>query len=180
MYGDLRLQSILNDAANLVASGAVTLQKAPLKPMSELEAFASLDPLLSSLRKDYLDTKSQRAQALREYGAGDAMVEMAEWAEDSAWCAMQTRYMELRADRPMMIQAQSLMQESLEDYRAQESREKQKEAIKTAQQLLLFQKMREVQDDKKSSLWLLMLLLLTDQNSFFRAYQPAHAFRMAA
>lgn len=180
MYGDLRLQSILNDAANLLASGAVTFEKADLKPMSELEAFASLDPLLSSLRKEYLDAKSQRAQALREYGAGDAMSEMAEWAEDSAWCAMQTRYMELRADRVMMAQAQVIMHESLEEYRALETRAKQKEAVRCAEQLLLFQKMRDVKEENKSSLWLLMLFLLTDQNSFFRSYQPAHAFRMAA
>ena len=100
-------------------------------PLSELEAFMQMDGLLASLNKDYLEAKSQRRELAALYGDEDAMAEVAMDMEDSAWCAMQTRYLELRAERELMERAQRLMrgvEEKIEE-------EKAKDKVLEAQQL---------------------------------------------
>lgn len=77
--------------------------------LTELQAFQILDPLLARLHKEYLDAKDHRAKAIKDFGQDDPMTDMAMLVEDSAWCAMQARYMELRADRVLMAKAQTLM-----------------------------------------------------------------------
>lgn len=69
------------------------------EPMSELDALALNDTLLGTLRKAYLDARGARKAAESEYGYDDGMTEMAMLVEDSAWCAMQTRYLEVRDEK---------------------------------------------------------------------------------
>jgi len=79
--------------------------------MSELEAFIRLDPLLADLHKEFLDTKHNRKKLMAENGCDDPMASVAADLEDSAWCRMQTRYLELRDQRVLMRRAQRLMRE---------------------------------------------------------------------
>lgn len=80
------------------------------KGMSELEAFITLDPLLAQLHRDYLDLKQNCKKAVACDGKRGPMGEVAAEMQDSAWCAMEVRHMELREDRQLMRRAQYLMQ----------------------------------------------------------------------
>lgn len=106
----------------------------PSQPLSELDAFVQIDPLLGNLQKDYLEAKSQRIDLVALYGNDDAMAEVIMDMEDSAWCAMQTRYLELREERELMEKAQRMMrraEEKIED-------EKEREKIFEAKQFSFF------------------------------------------
>jgi len=80
-----------------------------LQPLEELDAFVLLDDVLEDLHKQYLDAKAQYKELVSLSGADDAMATVALDMQDSAWCAMQTRYIELRAERKMMAQAQDMI-----------------------------------------------------------------------
>lgn len=81
------------------------------QPLTELEAFTLLDNTLDDMHKQYLDAKIQRQELNKMMGADDPMTLVAMDMEDSCWCAMQTRYIEVRAMRDMMDKAQSLMRQ---------------------------------------------------------------------
>jgi hypothetical protein len=169
----LCLQSIMKDvSANIVPAAPSVL--------TELQAFLVIDPLLARLHKEYLDAKDTRCKSEKDFGKGDAMTDMALLVEDSAWCAMQTRYMEVRADRALMSQAQSLM----DDERAKDK--KQREQEKTADALRFYNYMEMLMRIRKREVssinWLWALIFLFDHKAFnFRTYQPTHQFnRLAA
>ncbi len=63
----------------------------------DILSMASDDPILASLIKQYLNASRQHKGLLRSHGTQDAMVEVAADMVDSAWCALQTRLLELRA-----------------------------------------------------------------------------------
>ncbi len=187
MVGEQSLQDTLNDVAQGLASGQISSKNSKRtieagKILSEFEAFSALDPLLADLQKQYLDAKGQRLQAVREFGNDDAMTEMASYNEDSAWCAVQTRYMEVRADRALMREAQIMMQESVEEERADEQRVKEKESLKTFMQLQIYQRMHETgKKDSQTGWWWLFYLLATQPQEQFLMRQPVYAFnRLAA
>jgi Asp-tRNA(Asn)/Glu-tRNA(Gln) amidotransferase A subunit family amidase len=112
------LQDIMNDIAGQKpdafanACQKTSQKKMAAKPLDELHAFMRLDPLLADLHKQYMDAKDNCAELVREHGADDVMVDVAMDMEDSAWCAMQTRYLEVRAKRDLMEKAQHLMRVS--------------------------------------------------------------------
>ncbi len=115
------LQDVMNSIAGQTDTSAITHDTAPLphsptKKLSELEALSSLDPLLAGLYKDYLQSKAARIAIATQHGAESPMAEVAIDLEDSSWCAVQTRYLEVRADRELMKQAQSILlaQEEIE------------------------------------------------------------------
>lgn len=153
------LISIMNDV-----SGYLDTVQAPVSVASEMDAFIALDPLLASLHKRYLDAKQFRIRAQAEYGADDGMADMAVIAEDSAWCAMQTRYMEVRKDRAMMAQAQKLMAEALVEEAAERKREKEKEALKLLELMEFYVRLRENAQKNSAYIWLVYLLLCSHRN----------------
>ncbi len=119
----LSLQDIMNDIAGQRPDAvAQTCQKtakkkAAAKPLDELQAFIQLDPLLADLHKQYMGAKNNCAELVRAHGSDDVMVDVAMDMEDSAWCMMQTRYLEVRAKRGLMEKAQHLMRVSEHDMR---------------------------------------------------------------
>jgi hypothetical protein len=114
------------------------------EPLSELEAFAQLDPTLAGLNKEYLEAKDYRQELVRLNGADDPMAEVAADMEDSNWCAMQTRYLELRERREMMAQAQRLMRAS------EEKIEKEIEERKTAQSMRFLEWAKSIERIRKA------------------------------
>ncbi len=94
--------------------------------VSELDAFIEIDPLLASLHKEYKQAKSERKSVSVMFGANDPMTEVALETEDSTWCAMQTRYLELRREGDKMREAQHLMLVRIEE-EAEEAIEKEKQ-----------------------------------------------------
>ncbi len=153
----------------------------PASALTELQAFQILDPLLARLHKEYLDAKDHRAKAIKDFGQDDPMTDMAMLVEDSAWCAMQARYMELRADRVLMAKAQTLMEEERQVSSRKREEENAREALRYYNYLdMLAQARRRHQSDinwAALALW----LVLGGGLQAFRFYQPTHQFnRLAA
>lgn len=128
-----RLDTIQPDAHNDV----------PSKVLNELEAFIEIDATLASLNKQYLDAKTQRKALIALHGAEDAMAEIAIDMEDSAWCAMQTRYIELREQRDLMKQAQRLVRQSEIIVEDKKQRKKQNQAFALFQRMQILERVRE-------------------------------------
>jgi len=173
------LQEVMNKVSHQLELDAQA--PAPVKALSELEAFAQIDPLLAELNKHYLDAKHTRRQAVSEYGADDPMTEMAVDMEDSAWCAVQTRYMEIRAERALMAEAQKLMEEARLEELETQKKQKERAALDRFRDMEVFSRMH----DKKpafngADLWLLLLFLFSGQEKFFRFEHPTYSFNRIA
>lgn len=182
------LMDVMNEVSSALDAGsfASVPSKVSSAPLGEMEAFRQLDPLFAALHKEYLDTKRIRIQAVQEYGADDAMTELAQWAEDSAWCAMQTRYMEVRADRVMMNEAQAMMATSAREHERADKERKEQEALVLLAKMQMIHSMQERQkrEDEKgvAGLWMALLILFTkDFPVFGFPYHATHQFnRLAA
>lgn len=183
MVGDYNLQDVMNEVSTGLASGRIT---APVslklqEPLTEIQAFAALDPLLAGLQKEYLDARAIRLKSQQDYGLDDAMTDMAQWSEDSAWCAMQTRYLEVRDDRIMMKSAQNLMHESVLEYKEAQQREKEKDALKLLAELKMFDRMHEAQNKSYLHVWVMCIILLDYNDMLRNLRQPTYQFnRLAA
>lgn len=113
------------------------------EPLSELEAFISMDEVLAHLQREFLNAKASHERLVRENGADDAMAEVAADMMDSAWCAVQTRLMEVRSKRELMARAQNMMRAS-----AKQAQEK-KEQLEQKKALALYEKMQMMMHWKK-------------------------------
>lgn len=171
----------LHDVMNAVSSHLETvLSAASSAPvMDELEAFACHDELLCSLRKQYIDAKDHHRRAVKEYGRHDGMTDMAMMMEDSAWCAMQTRYMELRGNRTMMKKVQTMIEACrLEEARACKA-EKEKEALETYAVLQHMARLKKQKNDT-ALLWVYILLFAQSGTQMFREQTTYQFNRLAA
>lgn len=175
-----QLLAVMNEVSARLDHAPASLRPIPrTEAITEMQAFMQLDPLLSGLNKEYLDAKGARLQAEKEFGRGDGMAGLAVLMEDSAWCAVQTRYMELRADRRMMAQAQSLMEESRLEEEERTRKEKDRAALKTFEQMQMFLRMREARKDTAAGWWLFLMLFMTEPVPF-RAHHASHRFNLMA
>lgn len=179
--------SSLLDIMNEVSA---RLDRAPLKQpvvayhqegLDELQAMMALDPLLADLHKQYLDAKSSRLQARKEYGANDGMTELAAMMEDSAWCSMQTRYMEVRADRKLREQANSMVEESRLEAEEHARKKRERETWDYVQAIQTMVRMREEDRRSAAGWWIILMMYFTQAVPLFRDHHPSHRFnRLAA
>ena len=143
---DETLRGILAHVAHEIdAAEPLTLEK----PITELEAFAEFDPLLASLQKEYLDLKQVRKTQSQQFGTDNPMADIACEAEDSAWCAMQTRYIELRKDRALMKRVQDFMRDHTQEQQAALLRDQKTKDIEKAQRLQILYRMQEISLQKQ-------------------------------
>lgn len=152
------LTSIMND---LVRTGvnAVVFECAPAARVTELDAFMQLDDTLASLNRDYINARRHHQEARAEHGADSPMADMAADMEDSAWCAMQTRLMELRAQGDLMRRVQVMI---LHAEQEQTQKIKEREDLKSLDLFYRMQTMRTVKEKNKPSAiyeWLIVLML---------------------
>lgn len=127
--------------------------------LSELDAFILMDATLAGLNRQYLEAKSQRKELVKLNGADDPMAEVAMDMEDSNWCAMQTRYLELREDRELMVKAQRMMRESEEKVEQEEVLEKERKSKEMAYYNRILDKIREQNKVPEIFEWLLVFML---------------------
>ena len=128
--------------------------------LSELEAFAILDETLNDLQKQYLSAKAQRKSLIVASNTDDPMVPIAIDMEDSLWCAMQARYIELRQKRCLMQRVQKMMrqhQQSLENMKEQAVKRQEKK--KTQDFINFCELMRTLKEKQKSSQILEFLMM---------------------
>jgi hypothetical protein len=174
MGGAFDLQSILNDVSACIGKAAPVCP-----PVTELEAFTRFDPLLARLHKEYLDAKAIRCKSEKDFGRCDPMTDMAVMVEDSAWCAMQTRYMEVRADRRLMAKVQELMEDERHKAAQKREREQLEDALRYYRHFEMIERMRKNNASLLEVWW--AMLALRSMNADFRLYQPMHHFnRLAA
>lgn len=163
----------LSDVLNDLAGGRVALlvrDMAPEARRSETDLFSDMDGVLASLDRQYRYAREQHKAARREYGADSPMADIAADMEDSAWCAMQTRLMELRADGEMM---QAVQKQQIEEARvAEEARQRAKDK----KALDFFNRMEALRLVKKNKTsagiyeWLAFVIIL---HQIFRLPFPA-------
>ncbi len=163
----LSIQAIMNE----MAQGDVrprpylpreSKSKFTQNPINELQAFIQLDPTLASLHKQYLDAKAQYESLIAAHGKGDAMAEIAADMMDSAWCAMQTRLLEVRAEPAMMHEAQAMMRLSIKMIEEKHEKEKKKEALALFHKLQMLKRMEQIRKDRVPIFEIGFLFLLFD------------------
>ena len=154
------LHQIMNDMVRRLDDicPAEQLKCAP-KTLSELDAFICIDYLLADLNKQYLEAKSYRQELVALHGADDAMAEVAIDMEDSAWCAMQTRYIELRRRRDLMERAQRMMRQADEEVEAEIQRDKERELKKFIQHSKILAQIKEQNRVPRIFEWAFLMLL---------------------
>lgn len=118
------------------------------EPLSELDAFLTMDEVLVHLHTEFLNAKAYHERLVRENGADDAMTEVAADMMDSAWCAMQTRLMEVRAKGQMMTQAQDMMRSSAKKIKETKEAQEQKRALELAHKMQMLQHLKNVERAK--------------------------------
>lgn len=106
---DISLQQAMNRVSSGLEQAGLASPETAQPLREEIDVFAQYDPLLADLQKQYLDARAVRKRQLESFGAEDPMAEIAADMEDSAWCAMQTRYIELRDERLLMARVQKEM-----------------------------------------------------------------------
>jgi hypothetical protein len=173
------LLDIMNEVSARLDHAPASMR--PVRVLDEMQAFMQIDPLLADLHKQYMDAKGTRVQAEKEFGRSDGMTDMAMMMEDSAWCAMQTRYMEVRANRQLMAHAQELIEESRLEDEYRRKKEKEREALRTFDMLQLYARMREAQKNFSAGWLIVAILYLAQQPDFFRNHHASYRFnRLAA
>jgi len=149
---DLSLQSIMNDmaAGTIAPPSSLAAQKPhlPQEPLTEIDAFMAQDTLLAHLHKEFLNAQSEHAQLLKANGADDAMTDVAADMMDSAWCAMQTRLMELRRDGVMMRRVQDMMAASKRDIAEAAFKVEQKRSMEFFETMQMMQKMQRIEQKR--------------------------------
>jgi hypothetical protein len=174
------LQGIMNDVSRRL-DGLTPISRSPrYEGLSEIEAFMTIDPLLADLNKHYLDAKANRIKAVKDFGAGDGMTEMAILYEDSAWCAVQTRYMELRTERQLMAQAQQMMEEKRREEASEEKAERKRKALQMFEDMQIYARMHEKAPKDFSLWWWAAFALFGPRVDFFRNHHPSYAFNRFA
>lgn len=150
----------MNTVARELESIAPQQRAQPRNILQELDIFASLDPLLGDLQRQYKDARFMRRTQEKQFGADDPMGDVARDAEDSAWCAMQTRYIELRGDRDLMRQVQAIQNEQREEERRDLEREKSRLALETYYRGELMTRMKKEAKTPTIFEWILLFMLL--------------------
>lgn len=182
MSGDNSLREIMNAVSANLDRVLDCAPAARPQALSELDAFIGLDPLLSALNKEYLDARAHHKSACRDFGDDDGMTSMAAVMEDSAWCAVQTRYMELRCDRAMMARAQKAIAAAKAAVELQQRQEQEAALLRMAWMMDLCARLQGRRDGTSApELWALyfLLMLQTPPDAMFRA-RPLYRFNRCA
>ena len=179
---DTLAPSFSGDKDNLGQFKPSDRQQAALRgnkdPLSEIEAFIQLDEILAHLNKQYLEAKAYRIQLSADHGVNDPMAEIAVDMEDSAYCAFQTRYIEVRQMRDLMTRVQYLMRESVETI----ERQKAKEREEKYKAFIMLSKMQEKtrQQDKRGGFEYAILLLMFNLTPAHHVPKHQYQQKMAA
>lgn len=153
------LSAVMNDLAN--GRAGQLAQTLPVRTaVSELDIFLTLDGTLAALHTQYLSARQRHAAVRTEYGIDSPMTDMAADGEDSAWCAMQTRLMELRANGSLMQDVQRRMREAEEEGRREEDAKSQRQALAFYNRMETARLMKERSKSTVIYEWLLLILLL--------------------
>ncbi len=134
------------------------------QPIDITKIFIRLDPVFASLYKQYTDANSMYETLVKTNGKDDPMAEVALDQRDSAESALETRTIELKGDRDIMLRAVNELRITNEDIRILKSR-KQNHQFMREQNILSRRDMKEKakKEGEKGMYWVFWLLMLLDQ-----------------
>lgn len=173
------LNDIMNDVSRRLDIIPDAPHPKPQNAVNEMEAFRFIDDLLAKLHKEYVDAKEHRIKAQKEFGASDGMTDLSMILEDSAWCAMQTRYMELRGDAGLMKRAREIMEETRRAEEQAHRRKKEAEEMDQWKIVQMIARMKDKQKQDEAILWFIILVHAGMNNNVFRL-APTHKFNALA
>lgn len=166
----------LTDVMNHLAEGEIvpfTFEREGPVKLTELDAFMAVDPTLASLHRHYLNARLHHQAARKEHGAESPMADVAADMEDSAWCAMQTRLMELRAQGDLMRLVQKQLWENEQDIVRAKQDEKDRKAMEFYHRMETARLMKEKNKPAVIYEWLIVLMLLERSVRLpFPSYMP--------
>lgn len=149
-------------------------------PMSELEAFIQMDPLLADLHKEFQDVRRNHRDLLFKNGCDDPMAQMAADMEDSAWCAMQTRLLELRNQPIKMRMAQRIQNEARREAEKQEEQDRAKVIGGFIQQVATVENRKQDRGMPGLIEWLIFYIYVLREHNLMPAFRKTAEYRMAA
>ena len=134
------------------------------QPIDITKIFIRLDPVFASLYKQYTDANSMYETLVKTNGKDDPMAKIALDQRDSAESALETRTIELKGDRDIMLRAVNELRITNEDIRILKSR-KQNHQFMREQNILSRRDMKEKakKEGEKGMYWVFWLLMLLDQ-----------------
>lgn len=99
-YATLSLSESLQHVIDDVDVHAIVTDRAydQHDELDEINLYATLDPILAGLLKQYKDADKQADYLDNSFSIDDPMAEIAHDRRDSAWSAVETRLIELRED----------------------------------------------------------------------------------
>ncbi len=186
---DISLNSIMNKMAREEVCRApkrTLLSSEKPQKFTEIEGFAVIDDILGALRKEYLNARRYRKDLSQTQQSDDAMLEMAIDMEDSVWCAMQTRYLELRDGAVLMRRVQKMIYQQdlkIQAYEvAQQEQRLEREKRQDISALQIYLKMLVVMKEKNKTPqileWLILFLIFDVPITGAKKIEPVA--RMAA
>lgn len=149
-------QTSLHDVMNDLARGVGV---EPDAPEDDLESFAAIDPLYAQLHREYLQAKSQHDKLVRDNGADDPMADIAADMADSAMCARDTRFIELRRMEASVQAAARESRARRDDAVAMRAAEKRQYALDVFYRGQIIQRMKDRRRERDSDMTLLWMML---------------------
>lgn len=129
--------------------------------ISEATPFLGTDDVILGLLKDYLNAKADYQGTLLSYGSDNPMTEIAADHADSAWCALQARLFELKADKAAAARAKMLEKINNNTCEArQESRSRRLKAEREELRATAYRRRRRIERRNDDGNWILFILFL--------------------
>lgn len=115
----LSINDILNKIDARLDDLRLTDDTAPivsLDPLSEVGLYITSDRLLADLYRQYLEAQRNYINSIQDHGKDSPMTEIASDMSESAFCAMETRLIELREEEGMAERVLRLQEKQRSEY----------------------------------------------------------------
>ncbi len=115
----LSVNDILNKIDARLDDLRLTDDTAPvvsLDPLSEIGLYITNDRLLADLYRQYLESQKHYITSIQTHGKDAPMTEIASDMSESAFCAMETRLIELREEESLAQRVMKLQEQQRETY----------------------------------------------------------------
>jgi|MDSW01.1.fsa_nt_gb hypothetical protein len=153
-----------------------------LDPLSEVGLYISRDKLLADLYRQYLEAQRNYIISVKRHGAQDAMTEIAQYTADSAYCAMETRLIELRGNPEMQVQIERVQKKQRAAYESDMKKRQEEYARRgITQPDGISQQTRHKETNKSSNmLWFMFMISMMEQEMERSRATRMHFARAAA
>ena len=156
-----------------------------LDPLSEVGLYITNDPLLADLYRQYLESQKHYIASIQTHGKDAPMTEIASDMSESAFCAMETRLIELREEKELREKVMRVQETQRQRY-VEEMKSRQAEyarrGIQQPQALTNIQKPVSSHKDNNNtnaSFWALFAISFLQQENEMNRYEGPAASEFA-